>query len=333
MLSPARLKRARLEAQADGDPKRLAALKAKTPAKTEPRPAPPPTLAQRHRDRSAGALAVLAGAAAANDNDGAGGDAREPTPAVLQRLAMAEDRRQLKTHQSVEARIALKRTLLPKYEAYVVGLVEAGAEARHQDPSFRAPQDDVVMNVLIWLLDVGELDDAVRIFDFALTHGWAMPANFKRNLQTFVAEQAAEFALQELEAGRPVSLMALSVLEELVRDRDMPDEVRARLHKAIGRELMRRASEAPADGEANQTGSRKARLEAALEQLTRARDLDDRSGCKGDIQRIERELKKTPEDPPAAAEPPATDTPPTPAVEAAPAGEPVVIHLSAEPTG
>lgn len=314
MLSPAQLHRKRLELKAAGDTKALAALDRQVRKATSAAPEPEaakPSLAQAHRERHAGAASILAAASdpIANDNAEPQDLRADASPATLQRLAMAEDRRQLKALQSVEKRIELKRELLPKYAAYVAGVLDAGAIARDADPAFQAPQDDVLINVMIWDLDVGDLHGAVRLFDFALAHGWALPANFKRNLATFVAEQAADVSLAELEAGRSADLISLSHLEELVRDQDMPDEVRARLHKAIGREIARRAAEPAVEGEPVQAGARRARLEYAHAHLARARDLDSASGVKGDIQRLERELRKLAEpDTAPAPEPPNPDT-------------------------
>ena len=121
------------------------------------------------------------------------------------------------------------------------------------------------------------------------------------------------------------------MIRDAVPGADMPDEVRAKLHKAIGLEFARRAADTSNAGEA-------ARGQAvALDELTRARQLDPK-GAKVDnvIQRLEREAKKAaaapapaPQSaPPAAAstadvttssgggdpaEPPPSDPPPPPA--------------------
>lgn len=258
-----------------------------------------PSVSERRRDAAAAAASIVA--AAANDNAPEERQ-RDTSPAAVQRLAMAEAKRKLKALQSIEHRAHLKRELLPQFEAWVTGVLDASAIASAKDPAFRAPQDDVVMNVLIWRLDVGDIDQAVDLFAFARDHGWLLPANFKRNLSTFVVEEAGEFANNELDAGRPAPLAPLSVLQHLVDQDDMPDEVRARLHKAIGREFARRAEAPIADGEPVMAGQKRARLEEALAQLQRAFELDKQSGVKGDIARLQKAIGK---------EPPAADVPPT----------------------
>lgn len=310
MISPARRHRDRHAALRAGEtpppePKRKAA---------KPQA---PSLAARKRARLDGAASVAVDQpAAANDN--LPQRQRAPaSPAAIQRLAMAQAKKRLKALQSIELRAHLKRELLPQFEAWVAGVVDAAQEAKAADPAFRAPQDDVVMSVLIWRLDVGDIDHAVHLYAFARDHGWALPANFKRNLATFVVEEACDYANGELDAGRPAPLAALCVLEQLVEKDDMPDEVRARLHKALGREFHRRADRPADEGAPVMGGQRRARLEKALAQLQRAFELDKQSGVKGDIGRVQKAIGK--EEPPAGAEqaPPVIN--PTPPQEPPPA--------------
>lgn len=197
----------------------------------------------------------------------------------LHAAALWEARRTLKGIKSTEAKIAKKRELLPEFDAYVAGVLEAGTGA----------QDDVVMTVMIWRLDVGDLAGALAIAEYALRHRLDAPDRFERDTPAIVAEQLAEEAIKRLEApytdddeGRAAAAnaaaelaMHLSRAEALTHDADMHDPVRAKLHKALGYAQRARGGHAA----------------EALEHLHRALALNDRVGVKKDIEKLERELK------------------------------------------
>ncbi|QFT84503.1 Phage small terminase subunit [Halomonas sp. THAF12] len=197
----------------------------------------------------------------------------------LHAAALWEARRTLKGIKSTEQKIAKKREILPEFESYVAGVLEAGSGA----------QDDVVMTVMIWRLDVGDLAGALAIAEYALRHGLDAPDRFERDTASILAEQLAEEAIKQLEApvqdseeARTTAAnaaaelsMHLSRAEALTRDADMHDPVRAKLHKALGYAQRARGGHAA----------------EALEHLRRALELNDRVGVKKDIEKLERELK------------------------------------------
>lgn len=197
----------------------------------------------------------------------------------LHAAALYEARRTLKGIKSTEAKVAKKRELLPQFDAYVAGVLEAGTGA----------QDDVLMTVMIWRLDVGDLAGALVIAEYALRHDLDAPDRFERDTPAILAEQLAEEAIKLLtappadsEEGRTAAAnaaaelaMHLSRAEALTRDADMHDPVRAKLHKALGYAQRARGGHAA----------------EALEQLRRALELDSRAGVKKDIERLEREIK------------------------------------------
>ncbi len=84
----------------------------------------------------------------------------------LMMAALVEDRRRLRELQSVERKIEAKRAMLPNYDAYVEGVLSGGQGA----------QDDVLMHVMIWRLDVGDLVGGLRIAEYALAHDLQPPA-------------------------------------------------------------------------------------------------------------------------------------------------------------
>lgn len=220
------------------------------------------SLARRHFQR---ATAAAASAAAA---DGAPIDA---TAYELQLLQLAEDRKRLKLIQSVERKIEVKRELLPQHDAWVAGALEAG----------RGGQDDVLTTMMVWRIDVGDIAGALDIADYVLEHGLAMPDQYSRTPATLVAEQVAEAALAQ---GAEVGFEVLQRAEALTASHDMPDEVRAKLHKAMGLVLLAEGEDA--DGNP-QRGAE------ALEQLQRAVQLHERVGVKKEIEKLERQLRKS----------------------------------------
>ncbi|MCY7297563.1 phage terminase small subunit, partial [Alteromonas sp. a30] len=93
--------------------------------------------------------------------------------------------RQLSQIQSIERRVSVKAELLAQYSGYVDGIIAANAGA----------QDDVLMTVMMWRIDVGDVEGAIEIADYAIEHDLAMPERFKRDTATLIAEEMAEYAM------------------------------------------------------------------------------------------------------------------------------------------
>lgn len=191
----------------------------------------------------------------------------DATAYELMLAKLAEDRRRLHEIQSVERKIELKKTLLPDYVPWVDGVIAGG----------HGVQDDVLMTVMVWRIDTGDLEGALAIAAHAIEHDLAMPDQYKRSTGCLVAEEFADHALK-LETIDAVTTKQILLAERLVADQDMPDEVRAKLFKAIGYGLNR-------SGDLDQK-------RAAIDYLKRALALHDKAGVKRDIELIEREIKK-----------------------------------------
>ncbi len=206
----------------------------------------------------------------------AGNPLRYATGHELMLAQLAEHKRQLKQVQSVERKAELKRKLLPEYAAWIRGVLEADTGA----------QDEVFMTVMVWLIDAGNFADALTLAAYAIRHQLAMPDQYQRTTACLIAEEFASMALKAIEAGDPVDVTTLREVAELVAAEDMPDEVRAKLHKALGYGVYALA-------ESVQTDRADALRRDALAQLRRALELHDKSGVKKDIERIERDIKNT----------------------------------------
>lgn len=207
-------------------------------------------------------------AAAANQAAADSASRPDATQYELHLVQLAEHRRSLKGIKSVERKIEFKRQVLPEYDAYVDGVLQGDSGAH----------DDVLTTVMVWRIDTGDIPGALDIADYVLRHKLVLPDQYKRDAATVIAEEIAEYALRQL-ADNNANLDAAALATKLeftlftTNDFDMPDEVRAKLRKALG--YAWRDSE-PA---------------AALEQLQKALALDARCGVKKDIERLDRVIK------------------------------------------
>ena len=179
----------------------------------------------------------------------------------LQLVQLAEHKRQLKAIQSIEKKVELKHKLVPDYDAYIDGILEANAGGN----------DEVVTTLLLWMLDTANYDRALEIAEYCLRHSLATPDAHQRTMGTLIAEEVADAYLKTSEVP-PGILQRVMVM---TADQDMPDQVRAKLLKALGYQFRESGDSA-----------------AALAHLEQALKLNDKSGVKKDIERLNREIKK-----------------------------------------
>lgn len=188
-------------------------------------------------------------------------------PAYEQMLVkLAADRTKLKQIYSVEKKAEHKRAMLPAYAPWVAGVLADG----------RGAQDDILMTVMQWKLDADDIPGALVIARYALQYRLVTPNN-KRPTPYLLAEDVALSAERSRKAGAPVTIACLLEAITLVEKADMPDEVRAKLHKVTGLMLSDAGDFAP-----------------ALEHLNRAMQLDKAAGVKKEILRCESALKPKP---------------------------------------
>lgn len=192
-----------------------------------------------------------------------GGNGRHAKGYDLMLLQLNEDRRRLKGIQSTVTKAQIKVEVLPKYAAWVEGVLSADG----------AQQDDVIMYVMLWRIDAGDYAGALTIGRHALKHGWVMPVG-KRNTATVLTEEMADAAKAAMLAGTPFDAELLLQTLDAVDGEDMPDQSRARLHKSIGW----------VQTESNPV--------SALNHLKHALQLDEKCGVKKDIEQLERKLRK-----------------------------------------
>ena len=178
---------------------------------------------------------------------------------------LATDKRRLKLIQSVEQKIAVKRELLPDYQPWVQGILTADSQQ----------QDDVFMTVLLWTLDTGDFPAAYPMAEHAIRHCWVTPDQYQRQTACMIAEEVANTSLKQLSAGTFTAIDSLQAFNELLTGQDMPDQVRARLHKALGWALT------------------ESQPQNAMTHYQRALQLDENAGVKKLIEQLERRIRNS----------------------------------------
>ena len=131
------------------------------------------------------------------------------------------------------------------------------------------------MTVMVWKLDAGDLAGALDIARYALAHQLVMPDTYTRPTPYLLAEDVAITADRLRVAGEPVDVSLLLTTLELTDAEDMPDQVRAKLHKITGLVLRDIGKDIQ-----------------ALAHLQRAMQLDRHAGVKKDISTLEAKIRK-----------------------------------------
>lgn len=131
--------------------------------------------------------------------------------------------RLLKLIKGKDHKIEKKRELLPEYRGYIDGVLEAD----------KGLQDNVLISMMIWCIDIADFDLALTIGRYALKHKLQTPDKYKRDLVDLLAEEIAEHAIKN--AGSDTAdLASLEAVQDLTKDLDMIDEVRAKVYKGLG---------------------------------------------------------------------------------------------------
>ncbi|MXO73577.1 phage terminase small subunit [Alteraurantiacibacter buctensis] len=236
--------------------------------------------ALRHRQKVLAALASDAtrplDSAPAAPTEGAAGAEYAALLAVLHEAV-----RGLSDIASHEARQPKKAELAKVFADWIEGVLAADQPV----------QDEILIVNMIWAIDYRDFDYALRLADFALRHGLAMPERYNRTVACFLAEDVAELALKESGA---VSHDVLVRVHALTGAADMPDPAKAKLMKALGRSWVARADDFNPAADNAPAGGAQAYLEQAQECFTRALALDQKSGVKTDLKMLEKRLAPAP---------------------------------------
>jgi hypothetical protein len=164
----------------------------------------------------------------------------DPTPELVELT---------KARQKIYTSIEVNPEFADTGEAYLVGLAvtDDPASLGTEILSFSATAKVNPLTVMIWRLDAGDVPGALEIARYALTHGLVSPDGFKRaSLPYLLAEEVASAATRAWTAKAQVDVDPLLATIAMTESEDMPDQVRAKLHKITGYVLRDagRASEA-----------------------------------------------------------------------------------------
>jgi hypothetical protein len=197
------------------------------------------------------------------------------------RVLLHDNLRKLADVQSIEARNPMKAEMAQAFKAWIDGVLSAGEAGQ-------ASQDEILVTNMIWAIDYRDFDYALRLGAHVLKYGLTLPERYNRTTGCFIAEDIATVALAQPDE---VTLEQLMRANMLTADADMPDQARAKLHKAIGRAYMRRADAFDPAADNAPAGGKAAFTSEALAHLQRALGLHKAIGVKKDIDRVTSHLK------------------------------------------
>lgn len=228
-------------------------------------------LAHKRRTIALGGAAVTAAAVSAalpySPAEALSSPANARKHLLLQEAALDQDLARISAINGLAGRQALKREeLLPKYQEYVQRYCESGLNFPNR----------VAVQVLIWLFDTVQFDDALELADFLIEQGQEMPERFKRrDIQTFVADAVCEWAYAEYTAKRSPEPYLSDLLPLVDGEWNLTEQIPSKYHKLIGMRAM----------EAGQ-------WETALKHLERSTELYAQAGNNTRIKQIRRILEK-----------------------------------------
>ncbi|CAI8980033.1 Terminase [Pseudomonas sp. IT-P100] len=187
-------------------------------------------LAHKRRTLATGVAAVavaLSGAAMAyTPDDALSSPANARKHLLLQEAALDVDLERLSALKNLASKQALKREeLLPKYQDYVQRYCESGLNFPNR----------VVVQVMVWLFDTVQFEDALELADFLIEQGQQMPERFKRrDIQTFVADFVIDWAYAEYNASRSPEPYLSDLLPRVDGEWDLTEQIPSKCHKLIG---------------------------------------------------------------------------------------------------
>ena len=228
-------------------------------------------LAHKRRTIAMGGAAVVAAAVSAalpySPAEALSSPANARKHLLLQEAALDQDLERISAINGLAGRQALKREeLLPKYQEYVQRYCESGLNFPNR----------VAVQVMVWLFDTAQFEDALELADFLMEQGQQMPERFKRrDIQTFVADAVCEWAYAEYNASRSPEPYLSDLLPRVDGEWTLTEQIPSKYHKLIGMRAM----------EAEQ-------WDIALKPLERSTELYAQAGNNTRIKQVRRALEK-----------------------------------------
>ena len=195
-------------------------------------------------------------------SDAPSDDNENTAPTGGMALKFWNDFENLSNIQSISHKKELKAELLPSYLPWIEGTIAEGVGA----------QDDMLVKLMVWCLDTHDFKVAIDIAEYALLNDFVMPEPFKRDVATVFAEQFSDEMLSLDKDPDASNIVDHADLIQRAIDsttgQDMPDQVRAKLYRVLGDSL------------------KDAKLNEAINAYEKAIKLDDKVGCKKDLEQL-----------------------------------------------
>ncbi|MEG0343275.1 MAG: phage terminase small subunit [Acinetobacter sp.] len=210
------------------------------------------------------------------------------TPTANIELRLFNHMNQLKDTKSTQEKIAKKTEWLPEYLGYIDGCLAVSPSA----------QNTTLVTLMVWAVDAGEYELAVRIAEFAILNDMVMPEGYSREIAEFVTEQCAEDFNNDSDLAIAHAELIKKIIELGVGEQ-MVDQARAKIYRALGDAL------------------KDAQPFEAQNAYKNALRLDSKVGCKKDLTALEKLLtKQTTESSPDATVGSQADSPDASAADA-----------------
>lgn len=164
-----------------------------------------PAWKHKQRHERAAEAARLRAAAAVADAEALQGMTAEKAGFDLLLVNLENDRKRISALPQGGARIPLKRECAAVYAPVVDAYLAGGQVYRNE----------VLVQLMIWRFDLGEIADAVRLAEAAVEQGQPMPERFKSTLAIFVADAVLDWAKAQKKAGGAVAPYFDWVLDHL----------------------------------------------------------------------------------------------------------------------
>ncbi|MEG1856475.1 MAG: phage terminase small subunit [Acinetobacter sp.] len=187
----------------------------------------------------------------------------QSTPTANIELRLFNHMSQLKDTKSTQEKIAKKKEWLPEYFGYIDGCLAVSPAA----------QNTTLVTLMVWAVDAGEYELAVRIAEFAILNDMVMPEGHIRGIAEFVTEQCAIDFCDDLDLAIAHAELIKKIIELGVGEQ-MVDQARAKIYRALGDAL------------------KDAQPFEAQNAYKNALRLDSKVGCKKDLTALEKLLTK-----------------------------------------
>lgn len=240
--------------------------------------------ALRHRQQKLARHAAIAAGNIAREGIAPDMPDEGPVATEYQQLlaALHENLRTLHGIESIENKIAFKAKAIDAYLPWCEGALTI-------DEGTHAPQDEIVVTMMIWALDIARWELALDLAQHITSHGLQMPAHYHRGAAGMVVSEMADAAI---EATGTIPHELLERARFFANSFDMKDNYRARLHRALGDSRAHQAENFDPTADSAMAGGKPALVDAALGDYRRALKLDSNVGVKKQIEQLEREAKK-----------------------------------------